>query len=100
MKNLKLVSACLLTTALTATSATAFAQVDEEIIVTATKRATSVQDVPISVTVVTPAALENQGVTSIKDLASVASGFNIQSSQTETQVSIPPRCGFGRIDRY
>jgi len=58
---------------------------DDEIIVTATKRATSVQDVPISVTVVNPAQLENQGVTSIKDLSSVASGFNIQSSQTETQ---------------
>ena len=32
-----------------------------------------------------PAQLENQGIASIKDLSSVASGFNIQSSQTETQ---------------
>ena len=29
--------------------------------------------------------MENQGVASIKDLSSVASGFNIQSSQSETQ---------------
>jgi len=58
---------------------------EDVILVTATKRDTSVQDVPISVTVVSPAQLENQGVTSIKDLESVASGFNIQSSQTETQ---------------
>ncbi len=58
---------------------------DDEIIVTATKRPESVQDIPIAVTVVSPAQLENQGVASIKDLSSVASGFNIQSSQTETQ---------------
>ncbi len=58
---------------------------EDEIIVTATKRPESVQDIPISVTVVTPTQLENQGVASIKDLSSVASGFNIQSSQTETQ---------------
>jgi len=59
--------------------------VEDEIIVTATKRDESVQDVPISVTVVSPVQLENQGIASIKDLSSVASGFNIQSSQTETQ---------------
>jgi len=63
----------------------ALAQVSDEILVTATKRASSVQDVPISVTVVSPDQLDNQGVTSIKDLSSVAAGFNIQSSQTETQ---------------
>jgi len=85
MKNLKFVSACLLaTTALTVPDIAA-AQIEDEVIVTATKRDTSVQDVPISVTVVSPAQLENQGVASIKDLSSVASGFNIQSSQSETQ---------------
>ena len=59
--------------------------VEDVIIVNATRRASDVQDVPIAVTVVTPEALERQGVVNIKDLASVASGFNIQSSQTETQ---------------
>jgi len=63
----------------------AMAQDADEIIVTATKRATSIQDVPLAVTVVNPAQLEAQGVASIKDLGSVAAGFNIQSSQTETQ---------------
>ena len=58
---------------------------EDVIIVEATRRASDVQDVPIAVTVVTPAALERQGVVNIKDLSSVASGFNIQSSQTETQ---------------
>ena len=74
---------------MTAISTAGFAQeantYEDEIIVMATKRATSVQDVPLAVTVVTPTQLENQGVTSIKDLATVASGFNIQSSQSETQ---------------
>ena len=77
-------------TAMTAFSSAGHAQdntetYEDEILVTATKRATSVQDVPISVTVVTPESLQNQGVASIKDLQSVASGFNIQSSQTESQ---------------
>jgi len=85
MKTLRLTLAAALCGSVAMPAATAFAQVDDEIIVTATKRATSVQDVPISVTVVSPTQLENQGVTSIKDLASVASGFNIQSSQTESQ---------------
>ena len=88
MKTITRLSTCLLAaSAMTAISTAGFAQDQEvdEILVTATKRATSVQDVPISVTVVTPDQLENQGIASIKDLSSVASGFNIQSSQTETQ---------------
>lgn len=59
--------------------------VEDIIIVQATRRASDVQDVPIAVTVINPVQLERQGVTNIQDLASVASGFNIQSSQTETQ---------------
>jgi outer membrane receptor protein involved in Fe transport len=58
--------------------------VEDVIIVTATRRASDIQDVPIAVTVINPAELQRQGVTNIQDLASVASGFNIQSSQTET----------------
>ncbi len=90
MTNLTRLSTCLLAaSAMTAISTAALAQeantFEDEILVTATKRATSVQDVPISVTVVSPAQLENQGVASIKDLSSVASGFNIQSSQSESQ---------------
>lgn len=58
---------------------------EDVIIVTATRRASDIQDVPLAVTAITPAALERQGIVNIKDLASVAPGFNIQSSQTETQ---------------
>jgi len=85
MKNLKFVSACLLATTALTLPEIAAAQNADEIIVTATKRDTGIQDVPIAVTVVSPAQLESQGVVSIKDLVSVASGFNLQSSQTETQ---------------
>ena len=95
MKKQSRFAAALLATSMLATPA-AFAQdtntapgaelyEEDVIIVTATRRASDVQDVPIAVTVVTPQALERQGVVNIKDLASVASGFNIQSSQTETQ---------------
>ena len=58
---------------------------DEPIIVTATLRATDVQDIPLAVTAVAPEALERQGIADIKNLASISPSFNIQSSQTETQ---------------
>jgi len=76
--------ALLATTALMSAS-TAFAQTssddtgvdDDVIIVQATKRDTSLQEIPISVTVVSPDQLQDQGVASIKDLVSVTSGFNL-----------------------
>lgn len=81
--------------ACSAFTAPAFAQDNEEqaaprandnvIIVTATRRASDVQDIPIAVTAVTPAQLENQGINNIQTLGAVAPSFNIQSSQTESQ---------------
>jgi len=55
------------------------------IIVTATQRASDVQDIPIAVTAVTPAQLQRQGVVDIKSLGAVAPSFSISSSNTETQ---------------
>ncbi|MAY20878.1 MAG: TonB-dependent receptor [Erythrobacteraceae bacterium] len=82
--------------ACSAFTAPAFAQDNEEqarqaprsdnvIIVTATRRASDVQDIPIAVTAVTPAQLEQQGIANIQTLGAVAPSFNIQSSQTESQ---------------
>ena len=55
------------------------------IIVTATQRATDVQDIPIAVTAVTPVELERQGIQDIKTLEAVSASFNLNSSQTESQ---------------
>lgn len=65
---------------------TLFAQtVLEEIVVTATKRTSSVQDIPIAVTAVTPSQLERQGVDDLAELGNVSASFNLQSSQSESQ---------------
>jgi iron complex outermembrane recepter protein len=92
MRKLHLISATALAMSL---SMPAFAQdapqaeedTDESqpIIVTATLRAMDVQDIPLAVTAVAPETLERQGISDIKNLASVSPSFNIQSSQTETQ---------------
>ena len=61
----------------------AAAQVDE-IIVSATKRDESLQEVPIAITAVNAEALDRAGVKDIKDLPTLAPSFNINSSQTES----------------
>lgn len=58
---------------------------DDVIIVTATRRASDIQDIPIAVTAVTPTQLAQQGIRDIKSLGSVAAGLTIQSSNTESQ---------------
>lgn len=63
----------------------ASARNDNVIIVTATRRASDVQDIPIAVTAVTPQELSRQGVNNIQTLSTLAPSFNIQSSQTESQ---------------
>lgn len=57
----------------------------EEVIVTATLREASVQNIPIAVTAIAPATLEREGVQDIKTLSAISPSFNIQSSQTESQ---------------
>ena len=57
----------------------------EEVIVTATKREASVQDVPIAVTAIGAETLNRAGVQDLRDLSTVASSFNMNASQTESQ---------------
>ncbi|MCY3970427.1 MAG: hypothetical protein OXG74_10860 [Acidobacteria bacterium] len=52
----------------------------EEITVTATKREESLQDVPIAVTAITPLQIERAGMLDIRDLPTLASSFNMNSS--------------------
>ncbi len=60
-------------------------QVIEEVIVTATKREQSMQDVPIAITAIGEEALDRAGVKDLRDLSSIAASFNMNSSQTESQ---------------
>lgn len=67
---------------LAASPQVAFAQsYDDEIIVTATRRAESVQDIPIAVTAVLPEDLNRQGVVNIQNLGSVAPSFATSNAQ-------------------
>ena len=81
-------SALLLTTAtLSATMTMGIAQdaqaqaVEDEIIVTATRRAESIQDIPIAVTAILPEDLDKQGVVNIQNLGSVAPSFATSNAQ-------------------
>ena len=59
----------------------ALAQVDDEIIITATRRAESIQDVPIAVTAILPETIQKQGVVNIQNLTSVAPSFSTSNAQ-------------------
>ncbi len=54
---------------------------DDVIIVTATRRAQDVQEIPIAVTAVSPAQLEAQGVDNIQEVTSVAPSFSSSQAQ-------------------
>jgi len=75
-------AALLSTTALITIAPDAEAQTEDEIIVTATRRAESIQDVPIAVTAISPEVLEQQGVVNIQNLTSVAPSFSTSQAQT------------------
>ena len=67
----------LLTTAVAiALPGAAMAQL-EEVVVTATKRAASVQDIPMSVEAVTGEALNQQGISDFEDLSSTIPNFSV-----------------------
>ena len=87
MKAFRFIS--LVGTALVAVTAHAQDLVIEEIIVTATKRAESVQDIPLSVNAFTGAQLEEAGVKDIRDIAAQTPGLQIKSrGETEGSVFI------------
>ncbi|MGB7372903.1 TonB-dependent receptor [Pontixanthobacter sp.] len=66
-----------------ADSSEAASALDDEdiIIVTATRRAQDVQDIPLAVTAVGPAQLERQGVSNITQVTSVAPSFSSSTAQ-------------------
>ena len=54
---------------------------DNVIIVTATRRAQDVQDIPLAVTAVGPVQLERQGVVSVSQITNVSSSFSVSNAQ-------------------
>jgi iron complex outermembrane receptor protein len=87
MKSIKYL--VMLVAALCAAAVYAEELVIEEVIVTATKRAESVQDIPLSVNAFTGAQLEEAGVKDIRDIAAQTPGLSIKSrGETEGSVFI------------
>ncbi len=89
-KSLLLGSTVVLTTAIATPS---FAQ-DDEIIVTATKRTQTLQEVPVAVTVTTGDVIEKAQILDIKDLQSVVPTFRVSQLQNSANTSLSIR-GFG-----
>ncbi|WP_114521855.1 TonB-dependent receptor [Altererythrobacter sp. ZODW24] len=54
------------------------------IIVTATRRAEDVQDIPIAVTAISPVQLEKQGVVNVQNITSVSPSFSTSNAQTSS----------------
>ena len=61
-----------------------FAPDDNVIIVTATKRAEDVQDIPLAVTAVSPVQLERQGVTDVRAITQVSPSFSTSQAQNSS----------------
>lgn len=61
---------------------------DSVIIVTAQRRAEALEDVPMSVTVVTADTLANAGVTSLRDISNVTTGYQLGQGGAFPQPSI------------
>jgi outer membrane receptor protein involved in Fe transport len=66
----------------------------EEVVVTATKREQTLQDVPVAVTVTTAETLEKAAIQNITDLASLIPSLRVTQLQTSTQTNFLIR-GFG-----
>jgi len=60
----------------------------EEIVVTATKRAESVQDIPLAVTAVDAGLLEQRSINDIESLATSVPGLHFSQSGSDTQITI------------
>jgi len=67
-----------------------------DIVVTATRRAERLADVPISINAVSQAALQNSGATDIRQLAQLAPSLNVSSTGSEANASARVR-GIGTV---
>ena len=64
-------------------------EIDENvIIVTATRRAQDVQDIPLAVTAVSPVQLERQGVVNVTQIAQVSASFSASNAQNSAGTNV------------
>ncbi|MEH6610196.1 MAG: TonB-dependent receptor [Halioglobus sp.] len=87
----RIATAVLLATAMS--SGNALAQI-EEVIVTATKRAQTLQEIPIAVSVVSSESIERAGVMDIKDLQTLVPSLRVTQLQSSANTNFIIR-GFG-----
>ena len=69
------------------TATPALAQEEDEIVVTATRRDQSLQEVPIAVTPVTAEMIANSGIRDVQDLTSVAPALQFNVSESEASAT-------------
>ncbi|MEP1230602.1 MAG: TonB-dependent receptor [Litorimonas sp.] len=79
---------------LTLAASPAYAQFDDEIIVTATKRETTLQDTPISVSVTTSEVIQQAQILDILSLQSIVPTFRVSQLQNTANTTLSIR-GFG-----
>ncbi|MBI1252603.1 MAG: TonB-dependent receptor plug domain-containing protein [Alphaproteobacteria bacterium] len=85
-RNFWLFAACA-TAAISASEYAAAQDVSSDIVVTATRRESALQDVPVAVTPVTAALIQNAGIRDMQDLANVAPSLQFNVSENETSAT-------------
>jgi len=94
IKTRSLLAASTATLAMMAAPAFAQDNIDDEIIVTATKRQTTLQDTPVAVTVTRAETIERAQIQDLIDLQSVVPSLRVSQLQASTQTDFVIR-GFG-----
>jgi outer membrane receptor protein involved in Fe transport len=94
MKSISIVGLAVAATLLTGTAVAQESAQLEEVVVTATKREQTLQDVPVAVTVTTGETLEKASIQNIADLATLVPSLRVSQLQTSTQTNFIIR-GFG-----
>jgi len=94
MKSISIVGLAVAATLLTGTAVAQEGAQLEEVVVTATKREQTLQDVPVAVTVTTAETLEKASIQNITDLATLIPSLRVTQLQTSTQTNFLIR-GFG-----
>ena len=85
MKMKKLALAIAMSQFATLGSATAYSQMLEEVVVTARKKAESLMDAPVAVTVVSGASMDRDGITNLEQLATKVPGLQLgRAAQTSS----------------